>query len=235
MALRELPSDLERLGRLKDLGWLSGAQRKKLSDAMSHTDVKRSGLIFREEGRPNDEVYILLSGSARLTSRNPRRARVVVAMIAPGVIPKFPQLPAEVGHHLRCEAVSDCRLGKLSLDLFAEIVLGGRLANLAKFVETIVWPVGKLLARYPSFLDLSLRQRLATALLELAADFGIQDTRGTLLRISPTHSDLADMVGASRPRVTQTLLDLRHQRMLVCEGRRLVLKTRQLAGMLTHA
>src|ERR1700682_3467685 len=39
----------------------------------------------------------------------------------------------------------------------------------------------------------------------LCSDFGIEDSRGTLLRVVFGHRDLASLVGASRPRVTEHL------------------------------
>jgi hypothetical protein len=38
------------------------------------------------------------------------------------------------------------------------------------------------------------------------ADFGVEDSRGTLLRVSFSHKDIASIVGASRPRVTEQLV-----------------------------
>jgi len=38
---------------------------------------------------------------------------------------------------------------------------------------------------------------------DLSEDFGIADSRGTLLAVSFSHREIADLVGASRPRVTE--------------------------------
>jgi CRP-like cAMP-binding protein len=45
---------------------------------------------------------------------------------------------------------------------------------------------------------LGLHQRIAIVLFELCSDFGIEESRGTLLRVSFSHKDIANLVGASR-------------------------------------
>ena len=80
----------------------------------------------------------------------------------------------------------------------------------------------ELLYRYTRFQGLGLRQRLAMALLELSQKFGVQDTRGTILILPVTHEDLADLVGASRQKVTEHMKELERQQVLLRDGRKLI-------------
>ena len=59
-------------------------------------------------------------------------------------------------------------------------------------------------------------------LLELCSDFGVEDSRGTLLRVVFSHKDLASLVGASRPRVTEHLAQLEHEHLVFRQGRQLI-------------
>ena len=77
---------------------------------------------------------------------------------------------------------------------------------------------GYLMGRYPGFLGLGLRGRVAVALLELSLEFGVQNTRGILIRIALTQRQLADLVGASRAKVGLVLLDLERQQIVIREG-----------------
>jgi len=65
-----------------------------------------------------------------------------------------------------------------------------------------------------------LRKRLALELLDLGDSFGIQDDRGTILAVRITHEDLADSIGFSRQKVTETLTDFEKQGALIRDGRR---------------
>ena len=85
-----------------------------------------------------------------------------------------------------------------------------------------------MLQRYTNFVGLTVRQRLAGALLELGAKFGADDARGVLLTLKLTHADLAELVGASRQRTTEQLIDFESQRMIIRDGRRLIIVPQRL-------
>jgi CRP-like cAMP-binding protein len=87
------------------------------------------------------------------------------------------------------------------------------------------------MGRYPSFLGLGLVQRVAVALLELSLEFGVQNSRGVLIRITLTQSQLADLVGASRAKVGGVLVDLERRKIAVREGRELVVIARSLEAL----
>jgi CRP-like cAMP-binding protein len=86
----------------------------------------------------------------------------------------------------------------------------------------------RLLLRSSSFLNLGLHERIAMALLELCSDFGIEESRGTLLRVSFSHKDIANLVGASRPRVTEHLARLEREKFVIRQGRQMVVQVAKL-------
>jgi Crp-like helix-turn-helix domain len=71
-------------------------------------------------------------------------------------------------------------------------------------------------------LNLDLHDRVAVALLELASDFGIRESRGMLLGPCFSHQDIADLAGGSRPRVTEHLAQLEREHLLIRQGRQLI-------------
>ena len=62
------------------------------------------------------------------------------------------------------------------------------------------------------------------ALLQLCSSFGVIESRGTLLRVPLSHQDLADLVGGSRPRVTEHLAELEREHLLIRQGRQLIVR-----------
>jgi CRP/FNR family transcriptional regulator len=88
-----------------------------------------------------------------------------------------------------------------------------------------------MLLRYTNFLGLALRERLAGALLELGTKFGAEDARGKLLTLKLTHSDLAELVGASRQRITEQLSEFERTGVIIRDGRRLIIVTRELLAL----
>jgi CRP-like cAMP-binding protein len=82
----------------------------------------------------------------------------------------------------------------------------------------------RLLLRSSSFLNLDLHERIAITLLELASDFEIKESRGTLLKSSFSHQHIADLVGASRPRVTEHLAQLEREHLIIRQGRQFIVR-----------
>jgi Crp-like helix-turn-helix domain len=229
----ETVSNLELLGRLKSLSWLSTAQLKALDDSMSARSVKRNGVIFQELGKPSTEAHILLSGAAQLTHLNGSAPRVV-AMTTPGVIFRLPLMPVEVGHNFEWVALNDCRVGRLPIERYVSITLGVDYNAYVRVAEPAEICIGRMLVRYPSFIGFGLLQRVAVALIELASEFGVQDHSGVVLGIVPTHKQLADLVGASRPKVSEVMNDLQRRKAVSREGRRLSLAIKRLRAIVAN-
>lgn len=213
-------TDLDRLSRLKALSWLSTSELTLLVGALAVANFKRREVILREAALASG-VNILLTGIARITCTNARRERVTIALLAPGPIPEFPALPMSQSN-FQCEAYNDCRVGSLSRAEFDGITEKSSADAFKHLRENDLKQWYRLLLRSSSFLNLGLRERIAITLLELCSDFGIKESRGTLLRVSFSHKDIADLVGASRPRTTEHLARLERGKFIIRQGRQLV-------------
>jgi hypothetical protein len=196
--------DVRLLARLSILSWLAPTQQKRLAAAVATYDVEPNQLIFSDDGGPLSDVFILLSGAARLSCVGPKRGRIAIALLSPGVIAKPPAL-AHFAGHFRCDALRSSRIGRVAQDVLVEIVLGARLPEFERLAKLPFGGVENLLTRYPGFTGLGLRARVAVALLDLGRAFGVQDSRGVLLTTAPTLQDLAGLVGASRPKINAVL------------------------------
>ena len=213
-------TDFDKLSRLKSLLRLSAPELALLAGALTPTNFTRHQVILREATRASG-AHILLKGIARVTCQNGRSERITVALLAPGPIPAFPSLPLS-RFDFRCEAFHDCRVGSLSWNDFDRITADNADSVLKKFHENDLQQCYRLLLRSSSFLNLGLHERIASTLLELSSDFGIKEARGALLPASFSHQDIADLVGASRPRVTEHLARLERDHLVMRQGRQLI-------------
>jgi hypothetical protein len=219
-------ADLKLLKRLKGLAWLSNLELGDLASGLTTSDFRRNEVMLGEDGLAA-EAHVLLTGVANISCLNARSERVIVAMVAPGPIPEFPsQIPSR--WRFQCNAYSKCRFGTLSWDRFDAITLNAPRSAFRKFHQNNLQLWYRLLLRGSTFLNLSLHERLEMALLELCQDFGVEESRGTLLRVALSHRDLASLVGASRPRITEHLAQLERDHLIFRQGRQLVIRTRGL-------
>jgi len=231
-AIRNPPdTDLDKLSRLKAFSWLSTSELRLLARALAPANFKRPQIILREAALAS-EAHILLTGIARITCQNARSERVTIALLAPGPIPEFPSLSVS-RFGFRCEAYNDCRVGSLSWNDFNGITAHSSESAFRKFHQNDLQQWYRLLLRSTSFLNLGLHERIAITLLELSSDFGIKESRGTLLRASFSHQDIADLVGASRPRVTEHLAQLEREHLVIRQGRQLIVRVDKIGNAMT--
>src|SRR5271154_775834 len=116
-------SEVPKLRGLKNIGWLRARQLDRLAAALFVSRVKKHGIIF-DEKRSSESAYVLLSGVACITCRNRKGDRTRVIIVAPGMISSVPLAVPGVRYNFRCEAVTDCRIGTVTLATFIEIALG---------------------------------------------------------------------------------------------------------------
>ena len=224
---RILPdTDLAKLGRIEALSWLAPSEMTLLAGALAVHSFGRREVMLREAALAS-EAHILLTGIARITCMNAHHDRVTVSMLAPGPIPEFPS-PGTSRFDFRCEAYNICRVGSLSWSDFDSITAHGSQSAFRRFRQNDLRHWSQMLLRSSSLLNLDLHERIAITLLELAADFGIKESRGMLLRASFSHQDIADLVGASRPRVTEHLARLESEHVIIRQGRQTIVCSERL-------
>src|SRR6266545_2159845 len=77
-------------------------------------------------------------------------------------------------------------------------------------------------------IGLDVRRRIALELSNLADHFGSADSRGTLITLAISHETLANIVGASRQQVTEYLNEFDREKIILREGRRIILNPKNL-------
>ncbi len=227
-------SGARRLRGLKNISWLTARQLDKLSNALTVSTAEKRAIIFDEKHSP-DTAFILLAGVARITCRNRKGQRTLVIMVAPGMIPGFPPPVPGISYNFRCEAVTVCRIGTIELEAFVEICLGIASADFKRMASSYLgrWDLVQL--RCANFMSCTLEERLALILLELAENFGIPDPKGIRLTLPTRHRDLAELVGASRPRITEHLIMFARKHLISRNSRQLVISRDRLEGFLSEA
>jgi len=221
-------TDLNLLKRLKGLDWLSNLELDGLANGLTTSNFKRREVMLGENGLAS-EAHILLTGVANITCLNSKSERVTVALLPPGPIPEFPsQSPSR--WRFQCDAYSNCRFGTISWDRFNAIALNAPRSAFREFHQNNLQLWYRLLLRGSTLLNLHLHERIEMTLLELCQDFGIEESRGTLLRVAFSHKDLASLVGASRPRVTEHLARLERENLVFRQGRQLIVRADELGS-----
>lgn len=223
----------QRLHGLKNISWLTARQLSKLAAALSMSPVQKRGIIFNDKGSP-DSAYFLLAGIACLTCRNRKGHRAVVMMLAPGMIPCLPPSVLGINYNFRCEAVTDCQIGIVGLERLLEISLGQVASTHFKLMAANYigqWDLVQL--RCSNFMSCTLAERLALLLLELSERFGVRHALGTRLTVKARHRELADLLAASRPRVSEHLMEFESKNLITRRNRQFIVRRDRLESFLS--
>ncbi|HVB79744.1 MAG TPA: Crp/Fnr family transcriptional regulator [Candidatus Binataceae bacterium] len=208
------------LSVLKELGGLSSEQLGVLSGQLRVRRFRKRAIIYSAE-QLGDTIHIMMSGVARITSVNRKHERVLLEVLGPGDVVCIPTLLPDLRHSLECEAFTECEIGVLSAQALVETV-GLRYD---KFFLALKLTMGRwwaLLVRQSRYLNQTLEERIAVALLDLADKFGLPDTRGTIINVSMGHRNIAELVSGSRPKVSVCLGRFALEGAVIQEGRRLI-------------
>ncbi len=65
--------------------------------------------------------------------------------------------------------------------------------------------------------------KLAELLLQLADEYGVDDSRGTLVALKITHQELANLIGSTRETVSLTLSQFKKKNLICTEGRKVII------------
>src|SRR5271154_679977 len=226
-------TQIRQLRGLRNLSWLSARKLNQLAAALVVSTVEKRDIIITEKSPP-EAAYVLLSGIARITCRNRKGDRSLLIMVAPGMIPGFPPPVPGIRYNFRCEAVTECQIGVIALETFIGISLGIASEDFKHMADSYSgrWDLVQL--RCSNFMSCTLEERVALILLELSENFGIRDRQGMRLTVPARHKDLAELVGASRPRVTEYLTSFERERLIVRDGRQLVVRCDRLERFLAE-
>jgi CRP/FNR family transcriptional regulator, cyclic AMP receptor protein len=222
------------LRRLKNLSWLSAQRVERLARALIVSTVEKREIIFNEKNVP-ESVYILLSGIARITCRNRKGQRRLVILVAPGMISGLPLPVSGISYDFRCEAFTNCQVGTIDLEAFIRISLGIESIDFKRMALNYLGRWNLVQLRCSNFMGCTLQERLALALLELSEDFGIRDSDGLRLSLLARHRDLAELVGASRPRITEHLSQFEQNRFIARKDRQLIVQRELIENFLSQA
>ena len=226
-------AEIRQLRGLKNISWLSARQLNRLVTALTVTTADKREIIIDDRHSP-DAAYVLLTGVARITCRNRKGDRVLVIIVAPGMIPGFPPPVPGISYNFRCEAVTECQIGTIDLKGFVEISLGIASDDFKRMALSYLgrWDLVQL--RCANFMSCTLEERIVLTLLELAENFGVKDRRGIRMTIPVRHKDLANVVGASRPRVTEFLANLARDNLIVRDEYHLLIRRERLESFLSE-
>ena len=182
--------------------------------------LKNSMIILEEEY--GDLVFVVQSGTIKITRVNDEGKEVILALLGPGEI--FGELAILDGEARSANALAqeDCQLWAINKEDFLDILKHNFAVSYNLMCE-----LAKRLRKSDQQIEaLSLsdaEHRIGVSLLNLAEDMGVIRKGKVTIQNLPYQQDIANMAGTSRETVSRVLKILENKSMISKEGHTLII------------
>lgn len=191
-------------------------------EARSETITLRKKAAVWQPGQAADRVYFVKSGIVKLSKVSDESRELTLSFHVKndvlGEVAAFGPGP----HDTLAEAYEDVILLALTQRDFLDVLR--HYPEVSLRISRLVFERRRHLEnRISALLFKTAHARLAALFLDLAADFGVRDSRGTIINLKLTHKEMASLIGATRETVSFAILDLRRDGYIETEAKRVVL------------
>ena len=177
-----------------------------------HTELNYSpGQLIFSQGSPADIVMWIVKGVVREVCPNPKGTQTLVRLATAGDVLGLADKLNDKGQWVRrfeAWTAGPCVLAVVTRDHVRNLLKAMNPEELLMLSERMNSAAAEWVQYYATFLGLSYRERIEMVMAELGRKFGIPDSDGILLTFEPTHSDLAEMIGSSRPVIGRVMTEL---------------------------
>ncbi len=162
------------------------------------------------QGSSRNTVFFLLEGEVSVSVYLPDGRRVLCALYQPGTIFGFPLFGPNRPRWSSADAFTKATLALVPRAHFERVIQTLPSAVVAEFFNRLLIRQARFAMRLLHCMVLDLPGRLALVLLELGDAFGRYTPHGQWIALPLTHEHLAEMVGASRERVSKAMAEFAH-------------------------
>ncbi|MBL0778525.1 MULTISPECIES: Crp/Fnr family transcriptional regulator [Streptomyces] len=218
--------------RVPFLARLEGGERQALLALGSPMTYAPRQALLREH-EPSAHVLLLLTGWTKVTAAAPNGYEALLALRGPGdIVGEFAALTSKP-RSAHVTALEEVRAVAVEPARFTEFLRSAPPVSMT-LLALVSDRTRAADRRRLEFASMTVRERFASLLLELARGFGQRTADGVELQVPLSKQELAGSVGASREMVQRLLKELRDRDAVVTGRRALVVRRpdvlRRIAG-----
>jgi len=189
---------------------------KRLAEVLRRKTVPAGTNMITAE-QPGEVVYIVLEGTVKILIEQMDGREVILAFLGAGDTVGEMSLVDSSGRSANVMTMERCTLLWMDRATFQDL-----LKNSNEFAQNLVRLLASRLRmaneQIQSLSSLDVAGRLARQILAFAERYGRDADDGKLVPLRLTQSDLAELVGASRERVNQVMVDFRNKGYLTVDS-----------------
>lgn len=199
-----------------------GLEEAELVEQMSKVQrFKRKQAIFMP-GDASDQIFLIKSGLVKVSKVTEEGKELTLMFLSQGEL--FGELAVfdNTPRNTMAEAHEETIICGIASDEFLKFMMARPQVGL-QLTRIIAERRRKLENKIDNLLFKGAHARLAGLFVELAADFGVRDSRGTIINLKLTHREMANLIGSTRETVSFALIDLKKDGMIETDGKRVIL------------
>lgn len=194
---------------LKELPLFFGLSQKEFDHVClcANKQIFLKGSNIVRQGDLNSTIYLVKIGKLKLVQLSTEGREIILDIVGPGEILGDTSLFKEKALTFSAVAMEDVKICSFSKEQFEKLVI----TNPRIAIKIINYLSDKLNDSYQQAGDsrgTSIRDKLLKLFIRLADDHGKETPSEKIIELIITQQDIADMIGASRVMVVQTLKEL---------------------------
>jgi CRP/FNR family cyclic AMP-dependent transcriptional regulator len=202
---------VEDVKSLNEVGLFEGLSTEDLNrlNLLLHKRVFTTGLNIITVAQPGDLVYILLDGTVKIYVDQLDGSEVILAFLGPGDTFGEMSMVDTAGRSANVIALEECNCLIMDRNAFYQCLksMKGLSYNLVRLLSRRLRLANE---QIQALSTLDVRGRVARQLLAFAQQYGEADPSNNVrIPLRLTQTDVAALVGASRERVNQVIVDFK--------------------------
>lgn len=171
----------------------------------------RAGKMIITEGQPGEVIYIILSGTVKVFATQLDGSEVIIAILGAGDTVGEMSMMDSAGRNASAVVMEPSDIMWMSRNDFQRIIDMYPMIS-QNLVRILIDRLRLSTEQIQSFASLDVNGRVARQILAFARKYGEADENGdTLIPIRLPQNEIAELVGASRKRVNQTMVHFKKQ------------------------
>ena len=189
---------------------------------------KRGQTLFYEGTRPMG-IYCIHSGKVKVFKLSSQGKEQIINIAKPGDILGYRAILSEEYYSASSTVLEDAAICFIPKEDFLSL-LATKPFFFQRVVKSVCHELGVMREKIADLAQKSVRERLAGNLLMLKETYGVDGNESTLIDISLSREDLANIVGTATETVIRLLSEFKRDGLISLEGKKIkILKPRELA------
>jgi CRP-like cAMP-binding protein len=204
---------------------MTGDAVMRLSEVVELKEIRRRQVIYLP-GDPGGAVYLVNGGRVKVSKVTRDGKELTLAYRGPGEIFGETCLIDGGPREEMAEAMENALVTEIERSEF-ERLLQTQASLGYKMTKILAQRRREVENKIENLVFKDVNSKLAELLLRLANEYGVDDSRGTLVALKITHQEMANLIGSTRETVSLTLAQFKRKGLIQTEGRKVIIADRE--------